>query len=90
MENITSRISQSYGRGWAGSWSRAGPRKGRARLSVRAVNAATSMTVLQKQFGSQYPNQPGVGDAQRHLDQHGYDREKGTDQRAWDVVGDPK
>jgi hypothetical protein len=37
-----------------------------------------------------YPQQPGVGDMQRELDQHGYEREKGADQRAWDVLGDPK
>ena len=33
---------------------------------------------LYKQFGPNlYPLQPGVGDMQRELDQHGYEREKG-------------
>jgi RHS repeat-associated protein len=46
---------------------------------------------LYRQFGPNlYPQQPGVGEMQRELDQHHLEREKGADQRAWDVLGDPK
>lgn len=46
---------------------------------------------LEREVGPKhYAAQPGVGEMQQHLDQHKYTREKRADQRAWDVLGDPK
>jgi hypothetical protein len=45
---------------------------------------------MYQKFGVNFGSQPGVEQMNQQLMQDHYDHEKGADQRAWDVLGDPK
>jgi RHS repeat-associated protein len=45
---------------------------------------------MYKQFGPSFGSQPGAEGMNQQLQNDSYQHEKGADQRAWDVLGDPK
>lgn len=68
------------------------PRKVRHPPSIRHdQEMGQHIQEMYQQFGPRlFGSQPGVQDMNRQLEQDHYNQEKGADQRAWDVLGNPK